>query len=228
MEAYQIINLPPLRWGANIAAICSSLRTQSDFRLAVMGDKAPALEPVWETVIAMPREWADRFKYELIGCEVFVKQQPEELPISVIGKRVHIDNVYISRFINNCLQPQRMGWYNSDFSGYGSLIFNPFDGEITVDVFKSIASAVGYTAQDVIENGAETPLTMWQKKFLIERVVPFMKEWHITFGEGHYAGRPLGMKRGIEKVRSIVLTDENPLNAIAELRGFGTVVTSVI
>lgn len=206
----------------NIEAVLSQLSAGPDFRLAIgllyHYDCGQYIK--WDSVVALPRGLSTDLHYRVVGRGYLQLKNPEVLeqfgikfPEPFEGYKepiVHVDNIYIAE-IKSQLDVEdipRLGWWSTDFSGYGSLIKNPFKVVINKDFLYNNLREIGYTAEDVVKWGSSQDKNwegLLQKKFLEERILPFFSEnkLGVQIAEGSYSGRPLGMKRGAENSREI-------------------------
>ncbi len=223
----------------NIENVMVEVRGRYDFRMALgllySYDLSQYIH--WDSVIALPRELAKDLHYRVVGRGYLQVKNPEVLeqfgikfpePFENYKEPiVHIDNIYIAEIESQLevMEIPRIGWWSSDFSGYGSLIRSPFQVIIDKDfIYKNIRE-IGYTAEDVLEWKAAQHHSwegIFQKKFLEERIIPFFTENKIgvQIAEGSYSGRPLGIKRGAENSQQIFPKTVEDLKVFAGLGNF--------
>jgi hypothetical protein len=101
--------------------------------------------------------------------------------------------------------PSYIGRHSSDFGGYGSKIMDPLgSGGMEWQDLQDI----GYLACDVLEAmriGFRGMELLIAKQYLQSYWAAHLKGKRVTFGKGPYRGRPLGMKRGVEGERELIL-----------------------
>jgi len=210
----------PMDRQASVKPVIRQLRGYGDFCFAIgeIEHYDAGQYNYWDSVVCLPRELAKLFVWkfnDFSGIEIENEKEVFEFlginrkPLSEKRNRpeVYLENILISRLPEQAINTiPEIGWWSSDFSGYGSLIRRPFEGEITEDVIHECIRQIGYTAKDVVDfNEAKNEYMQYhyQKKFLEERILPFMSKFSYTIAEGHYKGRPTGMKRGAENQQTI-------------------------
>lgn len=222
----------------NIAKVLPELSSGPDFKIALgLLDHYDCGQNLkWESVVALPREIAKTLHYEVVGRGYLRIKNPEVLHelgvnLPVQNKKyninvIHIDNIYIAGIETQLSREDisQLGWWSGDFSGYGSLVEDPFSVFVDKDfVYKNLKN-IGYTAMDVVEWESSQEKSwegFFQKKFLEEKILPFFQEKKVgvRIADGHYLGRSLGMKRGAENPRDIF---PKTIQDLQEFAGLGT------
>jgi len=212
----------PVNWGHEQRTI-NAFKSVNGFKM-VLGDiefSRPESQTehkvIWEAVVSFPNIFNKLFKVKYLQNGVFEILNPEIF--TEIGIEKPYKHAYICSVLNikgDIQLPDHLGWWSTDRGGYGSFIENPFTREISKDwVFKNI-QRLGYLSQDLKTNISECYSDYHFKHIFLENyVLPKIKGCIIHYGAGHYEGRPLGMRRGIEEKSSI------QINTIKDLEAFG-------
>ena len=219
-----------------IGAIIRHLRGYGDFHFAI-GQKHYydcGEYSYWESVVALPRELAKLFKYRFNERGDVTIENEEEVFSFLNIKREALKPqrepvVYLKNMLIALLDENRtndipvLGWWSTDYSGYGSLIQKPFEQTINEKFVYENMREIGYTAKDVItfeKTGNGSSLQYFYQKRLLEEVLKVTSRHIYTVGDGSYRGRSLGMKRGVENVRELNPTTIEDLTYFAGLGTF--------
>jgi hypothetical protein len=103
-------------------------------------------------------------------------------------------------------EPSEMGWWDTDFEGYGSLIRSPFEIEVTPEWVLENGQRIGYTAGDIIKGRTRPGEAKWQKYWLHDRVMPVMRKYKWVVASGPYPGKAGGMNTPISEEGSVTVS----------------------
>jgi len=227
----------PIQEGKELQII-NNLRSKSGGMTMILKSET---SKSWESMIVLPQAYHTLLQLELItladgrcGCESteFRYQIMNPAVLSDIGFDIPkgekcicvVENAYTMKNQISGL-PSQLGWWSTDYSGYGSLIKNPFEVKITHEWVKENCREIGYLAHDYSEASTDGgTASLFIRKFMEELILPFMSKYTYTIGEGAYAGRPLGMKRGIEEIKEFSPTQ---ISHLIPLMGLGTLIIQI-
>lgn len=203
-------------------------------------------EVLWDSLITIPEKYSKKITCRFLPEPVHLLEADKEILIKIGIKFPLIDKEYLNSFninelglrqysrpviygLSSSTPPEKMGWWSSDFSGYGSLIIKPFEIQISNEFIAENIRQIGYTALDVLsayEKGWQKfskETNKWQERWLKNVILPFMSGYDYHVCDSPYTGEP-GKERSLKNFRVV---NPKEIEDLKDLANLGTYVSKI-